>query len=295
MNVASALLAVLSLTSSSPGTGEGTAALVVMANGRLVHQAAGGERRDLRAFDAVAAGGLLESAEDGAAVLALANGRRYELGPRARVRVGTDAIEILVGSCRELARVAALPRLSALSPDAHPGSRSGALRIRGQRIRELYPAGGATVPADSTTLRFSPVPGIDRYVLEIEDEQGESVFRAQSETSELLVPAGVLRPGGRYRWLVKGASAQGPARGEAEFSTLGAEEAADRRALRESLEGAEDAGSLALLAEVDRRLGLLREAREQFARALEASPGDEALRAAVEGLDERLREPQPAE
>jgi hypothetical protein len=151
------------------------------------------------------------------------------------------------------------------------------------------------VPADATTLSFSALPGIARYQVEVEDEEGEPVFRGETPGAALALPRDVLRPGARYRWLVKGASAQGPARGEAEFSTLGEAEATARRDLRASLEGAEDAPSLALLAEVDRSLGLLREARDTFVRALEASPADRALRDAVERVDAQLRNLQPPE
>jgi len=296
MSLVTLLLAFLaplgSRSAASPS--DQAAALIVSTTGQpALASASGADARPLHAFDWLAAGELVVSDGESSAVIALANGRRYEIGPDTRVRVGLESLEVLKGRVREQARVAPLPRLAALSPEVRPGSRAGALRIRGRRMRDLYPAGDATVRTDGAILSFSALPGIARYAVEIEDEEGEIVFRAETPGAAVAVSPDVLRPGARYRWQVKGASAQGPARGEAEFSTLGEEEAAARKGLRSSLEGARDAASLALLAEVDRGLGLLREARETFARALEGSPGNEALRAAIERVDAQLRDLQP--
>jgi hypothetical protein len=290
-----ALLAPLGGGGAADSTDE-AAALVVSSAGRPVFSSSpAADSRPLRAFDWLPAGALVVSDRESSAVIALANGRRFEIGPDTRVRVGPESLEVLKGPVREQARVAPLPRLAALSPDVRPGSRAGALRIRGRRIRDLYPAGDATTPADSAVLGFSTLPGIARYEVEVENEEGEVVFRAETPGSVVAVAPGALRPGARYRWQVKGASALGPARGEAEFSTLDEEEAAARGRLRTSLDGAADTASLALLAEVDRELGLLREARETFVRALESAPANESLRAAIERVDAQLRDPQPPE
>jgi hypothetical protein len=298
MNLATVLLALLAHLggNGAADAADEAAALVVSTAGRpAVSSTSGADTRPLDAFDWLPAGALVVSDLESSAVIALANGRRFEIGPDARVRVGGEALEVLKGRIREQPRVAPLPRLAALSPDAHPGSRAGALRIRGRRIRDLYPAGDATTRADGAVLGFSTLPGIARYEVEVENEEGEVVFRAETPGSAVAVSPGALRPGARYRWQVKGASALGPARGEAEFSTLDEAESAARERLRASLDGAADAGSLALLAEVDRGLGLLREARETFARALESSPGNLSLRAAIERIDAQMRDAQPSE
>ena len=296
MSVVTVLLALLAPLGGADSPPDEAAALIVSTTGRLaLASAADAGARPLHAFDRLAAGALIVSEAESSAVVALANGRRFEIGADTRARVGQESLEVLKGSVHEQARVAPLPRLAALSPEAHPGSRAGALRIRGRRIRGLYPARDAAVVSDGAVLRFSALPGVAHYQVEIEDEEGELVFRAEIPGAAVAVSPEVLRPGARYRWQVKGASALGPARGEAEFSTLGKDEAAARARLRSSLEGATDTASLALLAEVDRGLGLLREARETFARALEGSPGNEALRAAVERVDAQLREPSPPE
>jgi hypothetical protein len=295
MSLATVLLVVLAPLGgvTAADSADEAAALVVSTSGRPAFgSASGADARPLHAFDWLAAGALIVSDRESSAVVALANGRRFEIGPDTRVRVGRESLEVLKGRVLEQARVAPLPRLAALSPEVRPGSRAGALRIRGRRIHDLYPAGDATVRRDGALLGFSTLPGIARYEVEVEDEEGEVVFRAETPGPTVAVSPEALRPGARYRWQVKGASALGPARAEAEFSTLDEEEAAARQRLRASLEGTADAESLALLAEVDRGLGLLREARETFARALESSPGNESLRAAIERVDTQLRDPQ---
>ena len=60
---------------------------------------------------------------------------------------------------------------------------------------------------------------------------------------------------------------------------------AARAVLEESLEAGGDASSLALLAEIDRSLGLLVEAREKFRAAVARAPGDVALRQALDRLE----------
>lgn len=56
------------------------------------------------------------------------------------------------------------------------------------------------------------------------------------------------------------------------------------------MEKAGDSASLALLGEIDRSLGLLFEAWESFRAALERSPDDAALRAALEGAERQMIE-----
>jgi hypothetical protein len=296
MKVVALPLALLALLDAAVAPPDEAAALIVSTTGQLaLASVPGAASRPLHAFDWLAAGALVVSGAESSAVIALPNGRRFELGSDTRARVGPGSLELLKGRVREQPRVAPLPRLAALSPEAHPGARAAALRIRGRRIGDLYPAGDATVLSDSAVLTFAALPGIARYEVEVENEEGELVFRAESTGAVVSVRPDALRPGARYRWQVRGASALGPARGEAEFSTLDGEDAAARERLRSSLAGTADAASLALLAEVDRALGLLREARETFARALESSPGNEALRAAIERIDAQVRDPQPRE
>jgi hypothetical protein len=249
--------------------------------------------RPVGPFEWLAAGVRVDVPESASATVALTNGRLYRIEPGTRVVVRPESLETLDGRCRELARLPTLPRLAQVSAGARPGTRAGALRIRGRRIHDLYPGGEASALADAATLTFAPLGGIDQYAVEVEDEQGEVVFHARVRAGSVAVPPGVLRPGGRYRWQVRGASAEGPARGEAEFSVLDEAAAQARRALWASQSGAESAAALGLLAAVDDSLGLLREARESWSRALERSPGDADLAAAVGRIDALLHPTRP--
>ena len=148
----------------------------------------------------------------------------------------------------------------------------------------------ATPPSAS-----SLAPGITEYHVEIEDDEGATVFHVSTQGGEVLVARDVLQPGRLYRWSVRGGSAEGLARGEAEFSTLEVDAAKARQTLRESVGTSEEVGGLALLAEVDRQLGLLLEARDGFARALERAPGASELSAALASIELQLRDEAPAE
>lgn len=294
------LACAVAVLGSGPAQGVGdsdgeAAALIVAVTGPLTVSEHGRETRPAAALDWLRAGAVVEPAAGATAVLALAGGRRYEITTGCRVRVSAEALDVLTGHARELPRFAPLPRLSLLSPDARAGSRAGALRVRGLRLRGLYPRADAATLAASAALAFSAAPGIVEYHVEVEDEEGATVFHATTRGSSVPVSPGVLQPGRRYRWSVRGSSSEGVARGEAEFITLDAEAAQARDRLRASVGEARDAASLTLLAEVDRSLGLLQEAHDGFTRALASAPGDDRLRQALAQVDARLREAAPEE
>ncbi len=269
------------------------AALVVTASGPLSLKQ-GKAARSIGPLEWLPSGSTLDCGNQ-TALVALAGGRRFELSPGARVRVRADGLEVLAGAARELARVAPIPRVARLAAHEKAGTRSAAMRIRGRRIRALYPREDAVTLAEATTLRFSLAPGITEYHVEIEDDEGATVFHVSTRGGEVLVARDVLQPGRLYRWSVRGGSAEGLARGEAEFSTLEVDAAKARQTLRESVGTSEEVGGLALLAEVDRQLGLLLEARDGFARALERAPGASELSAALASIELQLRDEAPAE
>jgi len=274
--------------------GDDAVALIASSTGVLSVAEPGRPPRPATTLDWLRDGAVVECPSGAKATLALAGGRRYELPPSTRIRVHGDGIEPLAGQPRELATSAPLPKLASLAPDSRPGVRAGALRVRGRTLRDLNPREDGLTLAGATTLSFTALPGVGEYHVEIEDDRGETVFHATTPASQIRVSAGVLQPGRRYRWSVRGSSADGLARGEAEFRTLDAEAAARRERFRASLAG-DDASSAALLAEVDRALGLLTQARDGFALALERAPTDAALKRALDDVEARLREPARAE
>jgi hypothetical protein len=138
-------------------------------------------------------------------------------------------------------------------------------------------------------LRFAPVPDASRYQVTVEDESAASVFQVETQSPTVHVLPGILKPGAKYYWHVRTLDRMGQvARGTAEFVTLTAETARARAAVKAALEVAGDAASLALLAELDRRLGLLVEACDEFRAALAKAPGDAALQQALERLEQEL-------
>lgn len=243
-----------------------------------------------RLFAWLPAGATIEVGPGSRVTLAFLDGSRCELLERSRGRVRAGGLDSVSGSQRVLDRVPPLPHLAAIAREAEPGTQSAAIRIRaGERIRQLYPAGGAMSLADSTVLRFSPVHEAAGYVVEVEDEMGRTVFQAQTQAPSVAVSGGILKPGSSYYWRVRTLEAIGPARrGEARFATLAGEDTRLRAALREALEPKGEVESLALLAEVDRRLGLLSEAREGLRAALARAPEDESLRQALAAVEKQL-------
>jgi hypothetical protein len=288
-----ALLAALALALRAEDASD-AAALVVTASGPLSVSERSGGVRSIGALEWLPSGSTLDSGRQ-TALVALAGGRRFELLAGARVRVAPDRLEVLAGTAHELERVPPIPKVARLAAHEQAGTRSGAMRIRGRRIGRLYPRGEAVTLAEATTLRFSPEPGIVDYQVELEDDEGATVFHVATRGGEVLVARDVLRPGRRYRWSVRGGSADGLARGEAEFSTLELEAAAARQKLVESIGDSQQVAALALLAEVDRQLGLLLEARDRFALAVERAPGSSELSAALRKIEAQLRDETPTE
>lgn len=289
---------VLLCVAARPGAGAGgdeAVALIMRASGPLAASEPGGGTRRVATLDWLRSGTVLDCPAGATALVVLAGGRRYELPEASQVRVGSDGLEVLVGQPRELPSFGPLPRVGALSADARPGPRAGALRVRGQRLTGLYPRGDATTLAARTALRFASKPGIDEYHVEVEDEAGETVFHVTTRASVVSIPPEVLQPGQRYRWSVRGLSPDGAARGDAEFATLDAPSAASRERLRASLEAADDPWATALLAEVDRSLGLYAEAWSGFTTATARAPGDVRLQQALRDTEAILGRSSRAE
>jgi hypothetical protein len=123
------------------------------------------------------------------------------------------------------------------------------------------------------------------YRIDVEDELGETVFQLETRSPEVNIPAGVLKPDTEYYWRVRtvGRRLDG-GRGEALFVTLSKDDAAARGKIKEQVEAEDAAGALLLLAEVDRSLGLYREACETLDRARECEPGNTHIEAAKEAF-----------
>jgi len=248
-----------------------------------------GGKKAVQLFDWLQAGALIEVGPASRISIAYANGSRYALAEGTKATIAPGGPEALVGNMSSLESVPALPRLAALANAA--GTRPAATRIRGgpDSIRNLYPFADSAALPEGSVLRFTPVEDTKRYRVELEDDTGRIVLAAETQSTTIAVPAGILRPGVRYHWSVGTVERMGPAvRAESDFSTLPEEDIRRRATLRTALVKTGDAESLAFLAEIDRRLGLLEEAREEFQAALTKSPGDAALQKAIAEIDNRL-------
>jgi hypothetical protein len=286
------LLAVLPLPAFAQEHAASEAVAVVSSvTGSVTLTAQADKKSPVRLFDWLPAGSVLESAAGSNVTLVFADGRRYEIVEKSRVSLGPAGPKAAAGSVRPLEAVPPMPRLVAISA-SHVGARSGAIRVRqgsDLHFRNLYPNGASVTLPDSTVLSFAPIDGASRYRVELEDASGKTVFDAETPLSGVRVPAGILRPESRYYWKVRTIERSGPSvRGESEFVTLGEEDILRRAAVRAVLEKRSDIESLALMAEIDRRLELLMEAREGFQTALAKAPDDAALQKALAEIEALL-------
>ena len=248
--------------------------------------------RAVHLFDWLPAGSVITVDRNSRLTLAYANGSRYEMEGKSKATLSVERPKILSGAVHPLEPVPPIPLLASISASSQLGARSGAIRMRGdrpERISNLYPRLETTALPDSTVLRFSPIPEVPRYRILLEDEAGNTIFKIETQSAQVPVPAGVLTPGARYYWEVWSMGTIGPAvRGESEFVTLSPDEIKLRTAFKAKLENKGDAESLALLAEVDRYLGLLIEARDEFRAALAKSPSNSTIRQILEKLEKAL-------
>jgi hypothetical protein len=264
-------------------------AVVISLSGNAQLVVPSGGKKAVQLFDWLQAGTVIEVGPASRISLAYANGSRYALAEGTKATIAPGGPEASAGNVSSLESVPALPRLAALANTA--GTRPAASRIRGgpDHIRNLYPFADSAALPEGTVLRFTPVEEASRYWVELEDDTGRIVLDAETQLSALVVPAGILRPGVRYHWSVGTVERMGPAlRAESDFSTLPEEDIRRRAALRAALVKKGDVESLALVAEIDRRLGLLVEAREGFQAALAKSPSDAALQKSLTEIEKQL-------
>src|SRR5262249_17497398 len=155
-------------TSSSAEVADAGAPIAVVAavSGEVSLTEPDRPKRPVQRFDWLSSGAFIQMGEGSRATLAFATGSRYDLGPQATGRLAPGGFPERTGAVTELASVPPLPAIRFAAPLR--AERAMAVRVRGERIKELYPAGAATVLADAAVLRFSAVPGAEAYRVEIE-------------------------------------------------------------------------------------------------------------------------------
>jgi hypothetical protein len=247
--------------------------------------------RHLRLFDRLPSRATVEVGPGSRLALAFASGLRYEMEEGSRATLGTTDFASRSGPVHPLSRVPPLPCLAPIAEDDQPGPRAGAVRIRAERISGLYPRRGAAIIAGEAVLRFKPVEKGGPYRVEVQDDEGQVVFRVDVEAPLVKVPGRALLPGARYYWTVRTLNRAGSVvRGEADFVALPKDAARAREELRAAVAAEGNGESLALLAAIDRSLGMQLEARKELQAALERSPGNAALDEELAALDQQLEE-----
>jgi hypothetical protein len=247
------------------------------------------ERVAISSLDWLSAGMTLEVGPRSHAVLILLNGRRYELRAGAKARLAANAAPKINGAARELPALPPIPRPAPIVSDSAPTS--GAVRIRGAAdMSDLYPRADVVALSDKVILRFKAVPDATSYRVALENDVGDRLLNVTTESTEVSVPSGTVKAGAHYHWGAR-AMRSGVAIGVGieEFNTLSAEVALHRAEFASALSAnSDDPATLALLAEVDLRLGLVAEACDEFSAALKQKPEDAALRRAFDSASASL-------
>lgn len=248
------------------------------------------EKSPVYGLDWLAEGTTVEIGKDSKAILILLNGRRWELGEGAKATLSADAALRATGNARELVALPAIPKPAAVALESAPTS--GAGRIRGAgAVTNLYPRKNSVALAEKLTLKFAPVATATSYRVTLEDDSGNRILDTTTESTTVPVADGTTEWGSHYSWHVRAfVSSTVIAQGGSEFSTLSAEEALRREEFAKAVGvKSNDPAALALLADVDLRLGLTAEACEEFSAALQKKPDDAALRRALEAAQASLK------
>jgi hypothetical protein len=156
----------------------------------------------------------------------------------------------------------------------------------------MYPREGMTALPNTVTLSFAPLAEASTYRIELKDADGNTLVNIQSASTTVEIPSESIQAGGSYSWHVRAIGTNGVVGdGEATFAVISSQDARQREELIKALSGStEDASALALLADVDLRLGLLDEARQGLEAALRLRPRDIAIRHTLERVQIALAE-----
>jgi len=263
---------------------EGKVAIVCFLQGRASsHEPGRAERKDLGLFDWISSGSAVETDPGAKLVIAFSNGSRYELGEKATVVLGEVEVSSQSGPVKKLEAVAVMPQMLSLAGDFKPGSRLGGIRLRSSKrtISNLYPNEGDAVLADQAVLTFDPLPDIEKYRVEIEDEQGRDLLSVETSVPRVVVSPGIIKPGTDYYWQVRAVEKNELSTvSYAAFVTVTEEEAGLRNAFRAQVSQSQDTANLLLLARLEMAFGLRKEACDTLKEALSLSPENKEIREA---------------
>lgn len=247
------------------------------------------EKMPVSTLDWLSDGATLEVAPQSQAVMILLNGHRYELRGGAKATVSGNAAPKITGAAQELPALPPIPRPAPVVAESAPTS--GAVRVRGAaEMSGLYPRAGSVAISDKVALQYKAVPEATSYRVTLEDDAGNSLLNVTTESTEVVVPNGTIQAGSHYYWRVRAMlSGAEIGAGMAGFTTLSPDDALQRMEFSEALgASSKDPATIALLADVDLRLGLVAEACDEFSAALKQKPDDAVLRRALDSARSRL-------
>jgi hypothetical protein len=287
---AAGALLILATMASGALASEEPVAIVSFLGGAATRHAKGSPPGPVRLFDRLLEGTELRAGSQGKVIVAFLDGSRHEMSGGSRARVTARGLQALAGDLKPLPPWPAELVVAALG-SGEPSTSAAVVRLRDRAIRLLYPRDGHVTRAGDTVLRFAPATGARSYGVEVRDGKGRQVFQQEAAGPTVAVPASVLGPGESYIWVVR--TIEGPAaRGQAAFETLSTEREAARQSLAGAAGRAADPAAHALLAEVDRRWGLLREAGEGYRMALAIPGPSQGLREALEEVSREINPPE---
>jgi hypothetical protein len=239
-------------------------------------------------LDWLTAGSTIEVGLKSSATVILLNGHRYELGPGAKATVTAESLAGKKGPVQQLEPP--LPPIPKAVPIAGNFPIIGTVVIRGSNIRGLYPRNRVAVLPASAKLSFQGVADASSYQVELVGEDENVLLDLRTESTDIVIPDGTVQVGKHYAWSVEALGPAGAiARNSAEFVTISGEDLERRAEFAKTTEGGADkALALALLADVDFRLGLLREARDGFLAALRLKPDETAIQHALDLVQSAL-------
>ena len=261
----------------------GTVAVVESISGKATVRSPGAKNElALSGLEWLAAGATLHVGAKSTVTLILLNGHHYELRDGARATLTADALRGATGPVRELKPLPPIPQFAAIAGGG--SSTTGAVRFRGPHdVQNLYPHAGTSALPASLILRFSAVQDALAYDVTLDDEAGETLLTNRATALSLEVPKDTLKAGTKYSWHVRAFGSTGLlGEGAAEFVTISAEDLERRERFAGAISETAEPLRLALLADVDLRLGLFAEAQAEFEAALRLKPGDAAIQSALE-------------
>ena len=260
-------------------------AVIARAEGRATMATAEHRTAPAHGLEWLNAGTILETSPGARLVLAFANGRRYELGPGARVTITAEGPVGVSGGVRELEKLPPMPKMPVINVVSGAAAMGG-MRVRPlDSVRLLFPRSRLSTLPEHTVLRFTGEDGA-RYKVEVTDRAGKSLYEAEAAAGAVNVPAGALRPGQFYVWSVRRVG--GEVLGQTTFSTASEETIARRAEFRAAVTDA-DEDSLVLLAAMDAQLGLFDEAQAELRNAIPRSAHPEAVRKLLEVVEESMK------